>query len=138
MTATTHRRSTHVLRAARPGFSLLELTLVLVILGVLGAVAAVNVLGQGDRAKVRATETTLQTIKGQIEAFSLNESRKPTAIQELVTAKYLEAGKVSDAWNNELIYLAEGLGNNPFELRSAGPDGEVGTADDIDVWAINQ
>ncbi|MEM1330790.1 MAG: type II secretion system protein GspG [Planctomycetota bacterium] len=132
-----HRRNARR-RMARSGFSLLELTLVLVILGVLGAVAAVNVLGQGDRAKETATKATMQTIKSQIDAFQLNESRKPTNLQELVTAKYLESGRIKDGWGRELIYLADGTGENPYELQSAGPDGEFGTGDEINVWTMNQ
>ena len=127
------RRSTN----ARRGFSLLELTLVLVILGVLGAVAAVNVLGAGERAKESATKTSMRTVRSQIEAYQLQNNAYPTTLQTLVDGRFLEAKSIKDSWGNAFIYRAPGYGGNPFELYSQGADGEGGTDDDISVWALD-
>ncbi|MBY0113496.1 MAG: type II secretion system protein GspG [Phycisphaerales bacterium] len=125
-----------IARHVRPGFSLLELTLVLVILGVLMAVAAVNVLGQGEKAKIQATKATLATIKNAVNQYHLEQSAFPTTLQLLVSAKILEAGKLNDAWQRPLVYDPQGLdADRPFVLFSKGPDGLSPSADDIDAFA---
>ncbi|MBS0190588.1 MAG: type II secretion system protein GspG [Phycisphaerales bacterium] len=117
------------------GFSLLELTLVLVILGVLMAVAAYNVLGQGEKAKATATRATLATIKNAIAQYHLEQSAYPPDLQTLVTAKILEAGKLSDGWKRPLVYDPAGPSpEQPFILFSRGPDGQSPSADDISAF----
>ncbi len=132
------RRQVHGWGAARPGFSLLELTLVLAIMGVLIAVAAVSLSGQGERGKTRATEMTLTTVKNQVMSYHLEYSSYPPDLRTLVTTKFLEDGKLSDGWNKPLIYDPRPVGERPFVLGSGGPNGVVGDADDIDVWRINK
>jgi len=125
-------------RASARGFSLLELMLVLAIIGILMAVAAVNVLGAGDRAKKRATQATLATIKTQINSYHLTYSSYPPDLRTLVVAKYLEDGKLRDGWGADLFYDSNGrTKDQPFYLGSAGPDKAVGNEDDIDVWRMN-
>mgnify|MGYP000155921066 CR=1 FL=1 len=126
----------------RGGFSLLELTLVLVILGILGAVAAVNVLGQSERARVQATKTDMQVIANAIEAYMAQEGRgRPPATLEVLregSQAYLQATVTfTDAWGTPYFYRSESNEpGRPFILISYGPDGEGGTADDIDIWVV--
>jgi general secretion pathway protein G len=128
-------KTNQIVRHAR-GCSLLELTLVLVILGVLMAVAAVNVLGQGEKAKIQATKATLATIKNAVNQYHLEQSAFPTTLQLLVGAKILEAGKLNDAWQRPLVYDPAGLdADRPFVLFSKGPDGLSPSQDDIDAFA---
>jgi general secretion pathway protein G len=134
-TSNIRRRSKGLWSRARRGFSLLELTLVLVILGVLMAVAAVNVLGQGEKAKITATRATLATIKNAITQYHLEQSAYPPDLNTLVTAHILEAGKLADAWKRPLVYDPQGPSpDHPFILFSKGPDGLSPSADDIDAW----
>ncbi len=124
-------------RAAR-GFSLLELMLVLAIIGILMTVAAVNVLGAGDRARTTSTKASLETIKTQLNTYYLNTSSFPPNLQTMVTAKYLESGKLMDGWNVAFIYAPNpGNTERPYDLGSCGPDKLPGTADDIDVWTMS-
>ncbi|MBS0189054.1 MAG: type II secretion system protein GspG [Planctomycetes bacterium] len=124
-----------VRRASARGFSLLELTLVLVILGVLMAVAAVNVIGQGEKAKIKATQATLQVIKNAVQQYHLEQSAYPPDLNTLVVVKILEPGKLNDGWNRALIYDPAGLTpEQPFILYSKGPDNQSQTQDDISVW----
>lgn len=128
----------NVRRFAR-GFSLLELMLVLAIIGILMAVAAVNVLGAGDRAKRRATEATLGTIKTQLDAYNLEHSAFPPDLATLVSAKFLEAGKLKDGWNRDLAYDPRPINTDQkYALGSSGVDGTLGNEDDISVWTMTE
>jgi len=122
-------------KASARGFSLLELTLVLVILGVLMAVAAVNVLGQGEKAKVTATRASLSVIKNGLQEYHLTYSAYPNDLQTLVVVKILEAGKLSDGWKRPFIYDPLGPSpEQPFILYSRGTDNQSPSQDDISAW----
>lgn len=127
---------TQVARRARRAFSLLELTLVLAIIGVLMAVAAVNILGTGQRANIKATKASLMTVGRAIESYHLeNASTYPPALTSLT--QYLDNARVKDAWKTEFWYAPVGDSQgNPFTLSSAGPDKTHGTEDDISYWVV--
>ena len=130
------QRSRAGLRVQVPGFSLIELTLVVVILGVLMAVVAVNVLGQGEKAKIRATETSMTTIQSSLDSYHLEYSTYPPDLETLKTAKYLTPNKpIEDGWKRTYYYVLPGS-TNPYDLMSAGSDGEFGTPDDINIWTM--
>jgi general secretion pathway protein G len=122
-------------RRRRAGFSLLELMLVLAIIGALTAVAAWNLVGAGERAKVRVTKTSLVMIGNMLKAYQLDNETYPPDITTLVTAKYLEAQKDKDGFTRPFYYRPTGNADKPFDLISGGADGVMGTGDDIDYWA---
>ena len=118
---------------SRRGFSLLELSLVIAIIGVLMAVAAWNIVGQGDQAKKKATIATMNVVKNAVDSYYLEHSAYPTVLNNLVTAQYLQ-DPPQDGWARALSYTPTGDPQRPFELRSLGSDGQPGTPDDIDFW----
>lgn len=61
-------------RVRTGGFSLMELMLVLAIMGILMAVVAVNVLGVGERAKIKTTKQSLLTVKHMLETYHLSRA----------------------------------------------------------------
>ncbi|MBK7403824.1 MAG: type II secretion system protein GspG [Phycisphaerales bacterium] len=126
------------MRAAH-GFSLLELTLVVVIMGVLMSVVAISVLGQGDKAKIQATKTSMTTIQQTLDSYHLEYNAYPPTLQLLQQLDgYLQANKpVEDGWKHAYWYKAPGT-SRPYELVSMGKDGEYGTADDMDIWTVFQ
>ena len=124
---------------ARPGFSLLEIMLVLAIIGVLMAVVAVNVVGAGDRAKKRASEASMAVIKSALQSYNLENNSYPPDLRTLVTAKFLEDGKLKDGWGRDFLYDPRGRSKEqPFILGSAGSDQQPGNEDDLSVWTTNQ
>lgn len=131
--------NTRRVRAAR-GFSLIELTLVIVILGVLMSVVAVNVIGQGEKAKVRATKVTMDTIRTQLDSYHLEYSEYPPTLATLQKVPgFLSASKpIKDGWGRQFAYAAPGRsGDRPYDLLSSGAKIEE-TTDDIDVWTMDQ
>ena len=130
-------RSSRVRHAARGGFSLLELMLVVVILGLLTTVAAVALLPQAAKAKIRTTKVSMNVIKSGITQYQLEKSRVPDSIQILMP-EYIEEGNLVDGWKNPFYYLPTPNGARPYTLLSGGPDGDIETPDDnIDVWTMD-
>lgn len=123
---------------ARGGFSLLELMLVLAIIGVLTAVAAWNIAGTGERAKIRATKASMAQIKAMIQDYHLSESVYPPDLAALVAAKIMEAGKDKDGFESKFYYRATSVAERPYDLISPGPDRQLNTPDDINVWTMDQ
>lgn len=108
------------------------------ILGVLMAVVAVNLLGQGERAKKRATEASMNTIQSQLGVYQLEYSAYPPQLVVLQQLKFLDESKpVKDAWKRDYYYALPGSEGRPYDLISAGNDGEFGTIDDVNVWTIH-
>ncbi len=132
------KTGTHTRLHAR-GFSLLELTLVIAIMGVLMAIAAVNLIGGADDAKIKATKSSMGIIKTQLQKYYTDHNVYPPSLMTLITeTRLLQEGANLDPWDREYYYSPVGKPNAPreqgFTLISMGPDGESGTEDDIDIW----
>ena len=120
------------------GFSLLELTLVIVIIGLLMGVAAISLTGRVGQARVRTTEQSLMTIRNAIEAYEAERAALPPSLDALVPT-YLQSVP-KDAWKNEFYYRVPtdaSATDRPFYLVSNGEDKEYGTEDDLDAFDEN-
>lgn len=121
------------------GFSLLELTLVIAIMGVLMAVAAINLIGGADDAKVETTKASMKVIKDSLQQYHTRNNAFPPTLQTLIAGTgALQQGSDLDSWDQPFYYNPVGRSGAPkeqgFTLVSAGPDNEMGTEDDIDIW----
>mgnify|MGYP003112569806 CR=1 FL=1 len=124
-------------RHARPGFSMIELVAVLVILGLLMAGAAVAIPGQIKRAKIRVTKTSMTTLKVSLNNYiTQNNGTAPATLAELIP-DYIEKGSEVDSWKNAYYYAATPGTDHSFNLVSKGPDGQISTADDINIWTLD-
>ena len=124
-------------RHARPGFSMIELVAVLVILGLLMAGAAVAIPGQIKRAKIRVTKTSMTTLKVSLNNYiTQNNGTAPATLAELIPDS-IEKGSEVDSWKNAYYYAATPGTDHSFNLVSKGPDGQISTADDINIWTLD-
>jgi prepilin-type N-terminal cleavage/methylation domain-containing protein len=115
-----------VKRRQAKGFSLLELTLVLAIIGILIAAAAYNLVGASSRAKTQVTKSSMSTIKGALSSYNIQHSSYPPT-------------PLKDAWGREWMYDPRGRSRDqPYMLGSGGEDGQPGNEDDIDVWTMDK
>lgn len=139
----------------RAGFTLIEVLLVIVIIGMLATVLIVTVGGSGDGARIDTTKLSLQKIESKIELYNLHTGRFPTEadggikalmvkpsdekVAEKWRGPYVQDAELKDAWNNEFQYepVEAGTaltGGKKFKLWSNGPDGQSSTEDDIKNW----
>ena len=123
-------------RQARRGFSLLELTLVILIIGVLMGVAAVAFGPALLRGKTTATKANLTRLKQAITEYQGINNQYPAGL-DVLAPDYVESVP-EDGWDNPFYYASPGQGGRSYDLISAGEDGAYGTPDDIDVWTLDQ
>ena len=119
----------------------------LVILGILGSMAAMFVQGARKDALRKATKIEIDSIMQAVERYSMSMLADPLpqdGLQALLNkpssdtnnrwaGPYLKNNDLKDPWGNEYIYEQEDLGNGNTQavIKSPGPDGSLGTMDDI-------
>lgn len=113
------------------GFSLIEIMVVVVILGILGTFVAVNVFDSVDDARESKALSEVSSIDTAVKRFRLKTGKLPQNLRELIPNYIEEEDGLLDPWNNEYVYKIPGKNNKPYEMLSKGPDGQEGTADDI-------
>jgi len=131
------------------GFTLLEMLVVLVIIGLLAGLVGPRLFGKVDSSKISAAETQIKMIKGALETMRLDINRFPTAdeglkllygpptqeqVKKLWQGPYLDEQVPMDPWENPYQYSIPGTDGQPFALYSYGADGQAGgegTAADI-------
>ena len=134
------------------GFTLLEMIVVLVIIGLIMGLVGPRLFGQADKAKVQTAETQVKMLRGALQTMRLDISRWPTEQEglALLTTKpanaeaaqgwagpYLDEEVPQDPWGHPYQYAPQASGNNPFTLYSYGADGKPGGAgQDADIGYV--
>ena len=117
------------------GFTLVEMMVVIVIIGLLAAVVVVNVMPAVDRATATRVTADLDRIEMALDQYRLENMRYPTAQEGIgaLVPRYIRETPV-DPWRNPYIYISPGPNGAPFRIASLGADGrEGGDGDNADV-----
>jgi len=138
---------TSIRRSARQAFTLVELLLVLVILGILAAIVVPKFAGRTEQAKQRAAETQISAFSTALGIFETDNGYYPKGkdgLQDLRSqprdaqnwhGPYMEKDIPLDPWGHPYIYVCPGKHNpSGYDLYSVGPDGREGNEDDITNW----
>ncbi|WP_320033503.1 type II secretion system major pseudopilin GspG [Halarcobacter sp.] len=116
----------------KKAFSLMELMVVIIILGLLAAFVLPNLTGKSEEAKEKIVCIQMQSVAKSLKMYKLDNSTFPNTeegLKALIEKNYFDDGKTpKDSWGNEFIYIAE---ENSFDLISKGADKKEDTADDI-------
>jgi general secretion pathway protein G len=127
-------------RSTEHGFTLVELMVVIVIIGLLAAIVVINVVPFGDKAKVTKAKADISTIESALNAYQLQVGSYPTTdqgLQALVSAPagladpsaYQRGGYIKkiekDPWGHPYLYASPGQ-HGAFDVWSLGADGKEG------------
>jgi general secretion pathway protein G len=119
---------------AEAGFTLVEIMVVVVILGLLATLVVQNVMGASDTAREKKALSDVRSIADAVRHYHVMHGKLPDSLE--VLAEKDERGRSEieelpkDPWEHDYI-LRQGDRPNEFEVISMGPDGSENTPDDI-------
>jgi general secretion pathway protein G len=132
------------------GFTLLEVMVVIVIIGMMLSVVVPNLMGSQDTAKLQKAVQDVTALENSLSMYKLDNYDYPSTEQGLealtqqtdiepIPRRFPDGGYVKrlpkDPWGNEYFLLNPGE-HGKMDVFTAGPDGEVGTEDDIGNWNL--
>ncbi len=133
------------------GFTLIEIMVVIIILGILASYVAVKVTGRAEQAQRTQARVQIETLETALELYKLDNGSYPTTEQGLealiepptvgrLPRKWREGGYLEksyvpkDPWGNDYVYLSPGL-HGDFDIMSYGDDGaQGGEGKDADIY----
>jgi len=142
------------LKENQRGFTLIEIMVVVVILGILASIVVPRLLDEPEKARRTTAATQIRSFEEALGIFKLENGFFPTTEQGLnalvekptvgrVPNRYKDGGYIKkiplDPWGQQYLYLSPGV-HGDFDLFSYGPDGESGgEGDDADVanWDLD-
>jgi general secretion pathway protein G len=128
-TLATHRSNAARRSRRRQGMTLVEIMIVMVIMALVTAAASFAILPRLKEARVKATQQDAKKIASAAEMYMSEHDDCPT-VAKLVEAKIMsKKNRTADAWDHEYTIECDEDGAT---VRSGGPDGQMGTDDDIE------
>ena len=134
------------------GFTLIEIMVVVIILGILTAIVAPNIIGRVGDAQVTAAKQTIRSIEGALRMYRLDNFNYPSTEHGIEALSKKPIGQNArnwkgpyldripeDPWGNKYLYMYPGL-NGEFDVYTYGRDGQPGgDGDDADIgnWMNN-
>ena len=135
------------------GFTLIEIMVVVIIIGLLAAVIVPSVIGKVGEARVAKARQDIQAIGTALAMYRLDNFKYPTSDQGLKAliqqpadptirnwrkGGYIQDGSLKDPWGNDYQYVYPGTHGREFDLYSFGADGqEGGEGEDADIGNWN-
>ncbi|MFL0796680.1 MAG: type II secretion system major pseudopilin GspG [Cellvibrionaceae bacterium] len=123
------------------GFTILEMIVVLVIIGLIAGLVGPSIFKQADKSKVETAKTQIKMLRGALHTFRLDVGRLPSQEEGLVAlvkkpqdervsqywdGPYLDGALPLDPWNRGYVYSDDSSEFEPFSLYSMGADGKLG------------
>ncbi len=123
------------------GFTLLEMLIVMVIIGLLAGLVGPRLFGKVDTSKVQTAKTQIKMLKSAVGILQLDIGQVPTQAQglKLLTdapseepqrtawkGPYIDGKLPMDPWGNPFVYKVPGEAGQPFSITSLGADGREG------------
>ena len=135
------------------GFTLIEIMVVVIILGILTAIVAPNIIGRVGDAQISAAKQDIRNIESSLRLFRLDNFNYPTNEQGIKALIAKPVGQntrnwkgpylnrmPADPWGNQYLYMYPGL-NGEIDVYTYGRDGQPGgSGDDADIgnWDSQQ
>ena len=125
------------------GFTLIEMLIVIIILGLLASLVAPKLFTKVDKARIKTAKAQIELLSAAIDTYRLDMGKFPASLEELRRSTdskwegpYLPKEIPVDPWNNSYIYKLPGE-HGPYDIISYGQDGKPGGTDndkDIVSW----
>jgi general secretion pathway protein G len=142
----THARYQTRVLADSSGFTLIEIMVVIIILGLLATLVIPNITGYTEKAKREKARADIASLEGALELFRADNGFFPVTEQGLdalvvkpatgrIPQKWMEGGYFKkgiplDPWGNRYVYFAPGRRGEGYEIISLGADGQE-SEDDV-------
>jgi general secretion pathway protein G len=143
-------------RKREEGFTLIEIMVVVIILGLLAGLVLPRILGQEEKAKVEAAKVQIRSLESALDAFKLDNGFYPTTDQGLAAlirkpeggripnkwrdGGYLKPARIpKDPWGKDYVFLSPGNEGREYDIISYGADNEPGGEGnnaDIESWSM--
>ena len=123
------------------GFTLIEIMIVVVILGILGAVVVPQLMDKPDKARTVKAKQDIQAIENALDMYKLDKFSYPSTEQglEALQPKYIKIVN-KDPWDRAYLYLSPGE-HGAVDVYTYGADGKKGGEGmdaDIGNWALEE
>ena len=138
------------------GFTLIEIMVVIIILGLLAAIVMPRIVGKTDRARYEQAKVQMRILEDALKRYKLDTGRFPTTAQGLASlvqkpttgsvprsyaaGGYLDKPEVpDDPWGNQYVYISPGQHGPDYDIMSFGADGLEGGEgydEDIQSWRL--
>ena len=108
------------------GFTLVELMVVIVIIGLLATVVIINVVPALDTASETKAKADIEMIDQAVQRYYLDNRRYPTTEEGLAVLQPYLRRVSQDPWHRPYLYAAPGANGRPYSITSLGADGRAG------------
>jgi len=113
----------------RGGFTLIEIMLVVVIIGIIVGIAAPKITGKIGKAQNVAARASLKSVETAVQSYEMDNLRLPDSLDDLTKQKdgngpYLKPSDLTDPWSNKFQYSKGGSHGMGFDLSTTSPEGD--------------
>lgn len=130
---------------SKRGFTLVEILLVVVIIGILAGLIVPNFVGRSEDARKQAALADIEGgLSSALDLYEMDNGVYPEKLEYLASdpgsarnwnGPYVKKSIPKDPWGNPYVYQYPGIHNTRFyDLSSSGPDAQSGSDDDITNW----
>jgi len=116
-------------RKSREAFTLIEIMLVIVIIGIIVGIAAPKISGRLGKAQNVAARASLKAVEAAVQSYEMDNLRLPDTLDDLTKQQngngpYLKPSELMDPWSQKFKYSKGGSHGMGFDLSTTSPDGE--------------
>lgn len=127
------------------GFSLIEIMIVVVIIGLLAGLVGMTAPGILDRSRRKTVKVYIIALSNAVEMYQIDNGKYPESLEVLVAKKGSDEGYLTrldkDPWGNPYIFQKPGVDGGSYSIESFGADGidgGDGRNRDIESWNLNE